>query len=165
MNPINKMFITSRAPELLQSLSEDSPALWGVMTAQHMLEHLGMLFHISRENKLPCLVPENKLQASVDFLMSDRPMRKNIRIPNVPLEAGELRYDDMQHAYEKLMGKIEGFYTYYRENPESTAMHPFFGQLGMDQWEQFHAKHLYHHLAQFDQLPEVDHISIEAVLA
>lgn len=164
MTSINKQFITQKAPELLKALKKDAEPLWGLMSTQHMLEHLSMMFHISKGNQLPCLVPDNKLQASLDYLMSDRPMRKNIRIPNAPLEPGELRYDSLGFAYDKLMSKIEGFYAFYQENEGAENMHPFFGKLDQEKWEQFHAKHLYHHLAQFGSLPEVDHISIEDAL-
>jgi oxepin-CoA hydrolase/3-oxo-5,6-dehydrosuberyl-CoA semialdehyde dehydrogenase len=45
--------------------------------------------------------------------------------------------------------EVDNYYNYFNENPDAVLMNPTFGELNKDEWEQFHKKHLTHHLTQF----------------
>lgn len=153
---VKKEFITQEAPEVLSRLTQDMQALWGIMGPQHMVEHLSLIFYISTNHTIQeCITPEEKLPRMRAFLMSDKPLTRNFEAPFLPVgTTSPLRYKDLDEARLKLMGNIDRFYAHFRENPDDESMHPVFGKLNFEGWEQFHYKHLTHHLTQFALLPE-----------
>lgn len=142
-------FIQKEALEFLKELNSERQAEWGVFTAQAMVEHLAFTFHYSKNNDSARLVPEEKLARSVAFLWSDRILPKFVTFPNSDAQSPPHKFADIHKAREILAENINGFYQYYQAYPENSAMHPYFGILDFNAWEQFHFKHLMHHLTQF----------------
>lgn len=132
----------------LAGLSEESERGWGYMTPQHMVEHVSGLIRLSRiDNGLECVTPEEQIPSYKRFLWSNRPFQKNV--PIAGLRHGQLRplrFENLEIAKGKLKTEIDRFYQFFGEHPEATTMHPVFGPLNKDEWEQFHNKHIQHHL-------------------
>lgn len=153
MDPIT--FVREESPRLLARLTPDSPAVWGLMTPQHMVEHLSSLFYIARKDLgLPCVTPEERLERAKKFLWNDRPMKRDV--PNPDLKAGELRplrAANLEDAKALYLKSLAAFYAHYAAEPDFKTMHPVFGILGFREWEAFHAKHITHHFRQFGLLP------------
>ncbi|MDX2286586.1 MAG: DUF1569 domain-containing protein [Bacteroidia bacterium] len=143
-------FIRTQAPALLDTLTPDTPRRWGKMSPQHMVEHVSYLFYVSRsELGLSCVTPPDKMEKALEFLWSDRQFRENTRAPGMPEEPLPLRFASLDEARLKLRENIGKFYELFGANAGVTTMHPVFGRLDLAGWEQFHHKHLQHHLRQF----------------
>jgi hypothetical protein len=159
MNPYEmpaEVFLFEKVPALLTRLTPETPALWGLMDAQQMVEHVSLLFYISqKEANTPCVTPPDKLERARQFLFNQKPMRENTKGPLMPDTPHPHRYPSLEEAIRRLLAHIEAYRTYHAENPGATIMHPFFGQLTGAEWALFHRKHLIHHLTQFGLLDRV----------
>lgn len=155
MDALKTTFIRETFPQKLAELQSDTKPLWGVMTAQHMVEHLGGAFAMSRGKfNLPLVIPEERIPKAVAWLRSDKPFGKHVN--GIGLKPGQLmplRFADLEEAKEKTTSQIDKFYAFMATLEEGkTFLHPAFGELPAEDWEQFHYKHIYHHLTQFGLL-------------
>lgn len=149
-----KQFLIERLPESLEKLTENTPALWGIMGPQHMVEHVSGVFYISqKELGLTCTTREENLPKVKEFIWNDQPFPRSVRIVGIPKDQTlPLRYGSLDEAKEILFKSIGNFYQFFDQNPEATTMHPVFGRLNQVEWERIHWKHTTHHLRQFGLL-------------
>jgi oxepin-CoA hydrolase/3-oxo-5,6-dehydrosuberyl-CoA semialdehyde dehydrogenase len=149
-----KNFLLETALPLLDQLPADAQPKWGIMTPQHMIEHLGGIFYISRkEVGLKQATAEEHLPRTLAWLWSDKPFRQNTKAPGIAQdELTPLKYADLDEARLKLTQAVAGFFAAYEAEPNKTVLHPVFGQLTYEAWLRFHHKHLVHHLMQFNLL-------------
>lgn len=147
------IFEKEKVEKLLSKLTADAAPRWGLMTAQHMLEHLVYLFRLYLEQKteLPLLIPLEKVpkaQASLHDMTRELPIM--IRPPFLPSDAlAPLVYPNLESAKDALLLKMNEFMAYFEANPEVKRLHPFFGEMDKTHWYLFHSKHFYHHFKQF----------------
>lgn len=147
-------FLQQDAGTHLAKLTEDTAADWGIMTPQHMVEHLILVLKVSLE-KIPVTlaIPEKYLPKQKAFLMSDRKFKQNLKAPGIPAcSLLPLHYENLSNAKKELFKVIEAFYAFFEKQATKTTMHPAFGQLNKEEWEQFHYKHFQHHFTQFQLL-------------
>ena len=136
----------------LERLATDTPASFGIMTPQHMVEHLTLTVKISYNRiKIPefDLSEKQKLQKTA-LLDTALEFPKGVFAPG--MKAGELiplRNKNLSEAKEQLLDSISAYHTYFASNPTVTTVHPRFGQLTYAEWERFHPKHFKHHFEQF----------------
>lgn len=135
----------------IKGLTEESQSFFGIMTAQHMVEHLTITMKLSSARiKLTDFEPNEKQLAQKDLLLNttlDFP--KGIKAPGSTGELPDLKMKDLEVAKEKLITSIEEFNSFFEENPEAKTIHPRFGKLTHSEWLLFHPKHFAHHLGQF----------------
>ncbi|WNJ19633.1 DUF1569 domain-containing protein [Pontibacter sp. G13] len=145
-------FIQQESLALLNSLTDDAIPRWGLMQAQHMVEHLGMFFRLSQKPMPLSSRPPEYLEKSRAFLFSNQPFPLNVKIPHLmePEVLPPFRYTSLNIAKNKLRGQIEAFYRKFEDEPNFKNSHPIFGELDFEGWQVFHYKHVRHHLAQFD---------------
>lgn len=144
-------FLNEEMPLLLQQLKPDATPQWGIMSAQHMIEHLGGSFYIGT-GKIPikAMYDQQRTQQSYNHIIKNRqPFSKGVRVNIVPAEPAPLRFDSLAIAIEKMLGARALFFAYFKENPEATLPHPAFGQLNYEDWIVFEAQHIKHHFLQF----------------
>ena len=138
----------------LAKLTEQSTAKWGIMTPQHMVEHLIHGLHSAvNKIKLDVHTPEEHLEKYTDSLYNYYPFPKNSKTP--VLEDGvlaDLEYADLNEAKAKFLEGFDAFELYYKENPEATANNVVFGPLDKDLWDLMNRKHFNHHFEQFSIL-------------
>ena len=138
----------------LAKLTEQSTAKWGIMTPQHMVEHLTHGLHSAvNKIKLDVHTPEEHLEKYTDSLYNYYPFPKNSKTP--VLEDGvlaDLEYADLNEAKAKFLEGFDAFELYYKENPEATANNAVFGPLDKDLWDLMNRKHFNHHFEQFSIL-------------
>lgn len=150
----SRTFIQKEIAKAIDHLQEDSSPIFGIMTPQHMIEHISALFYLGRkEIGLPCVTPEEKLPEVLAFLDTDEPFWKNFKGVGIP-EDGllDLRFANLDEAKGRLLSSIDAFYAFHEANPGSKILHPVFGKIGLEAWERFHYKHCIHHLQQFGAL-------------
>ena len=134
----------------LESLEATTTPTWGEMSAQRMVEHLCDALYMSCGiGTFELEVPEDRIEKMQLFLASDKPMAQNIRVSFAKAET-PLRNENMELALDEFATAFVDFMETYEENPSFTALHPFYGVLDYEKWNQLHAKHFAHHFKQFE---------------
>lgn len=135
----------------LKILNPDTPAQFGIMTPQHMVEHLTITVKLSSGRiKLPEFEPnEKQLMQKQALIYSEMEFPKGILAPNSKGELSDLRFPDLDTAKEKLIQSIQEYEEVFKNNPDFKSIHPRFGFLTHEEWEKFHHKHFTHHFGQF----------------
>ena len=135
----------------IQHLSVTTEAQFGILTPQHMVEHLILTVKMSAGRiPIPEFVPnERQLAQKKALLFTDLPFPKGIKGPGLPDTLLDLRFPDLETAKAELIKSWDAYQLLFKENPTKQTLHPGFGLLNFDEWERFHAKHNDHHLSQF----------------
>lgn len=147
--------------QLLDKIEADTQGLWGIMTAQHMVEHLGgVIYGTAKGMTMPMYVPPEKAQKmKARFFGAHYPFPQNVSMPGTqdkPKQNPPLRYASIGEAKAKLQGAVQTFIQQAEAHPDQTSVHGYFGDLTMEEWLRFHVKHIEHHLMQFGALPPAD---------
>lgn len=140
----------------LGKLTEMTQPTWGIMTSQHMVEHLCQAVQLSNGNLVinECMTPEDKLPLLKRILMSPRPLPKNFTNTVIGEELKLLRNVSLDSAISQLKDELSQIDSYFEKNKEAQPINPTFGPLNKEEWIQFHKKHLTHHFTQFGLLEE-----------
>lgn len=147
--------LTANFHQLLSQLNDDTPAIWGVMTAQHMVEHVSAAYRIGNGKwKLNVEVSPERVESGRKFLHSPDPMPRNVRIDVVPAVPPPYKFPDLKTAKIILLKEIDDFIEYWEMNPDAIENHPRFGAINREEWVLFENKHTDHHFRQFGLLPE-----------
>jgi len=145
-------FIESNLEVILQNLEKinaDSTPLWGGMSAQRMVEHLSDSLQMAiGKSSFSLEIPEDRIPRMKEFLLSDKPMVKNIVVPFAKKDE-KLRNENLELAIDELAENWIEFEDYYSENEGNKNLHPYYGLLNYEQWLRLHAKHFTHHFEQF----------------
>ena len=146
------MFVDTELEVVLpvfDKLTATTPALWGSMSSQRMVEHLVDVIRIAiGENPQGLLIDAEKLPSMLRFLESDKPMAKEIQVPFATADMS-LRHEEIELAIDEYIDVYLTFEELYENNPDLTHIHPYYGPLNYAQWKRLHAKHLTHHFNQF----------------
>ncbi len=139
----------------IEKLSSETKPLWGIMTPQHMVEHLLLTAKVSNTKiKVECFNPPEKIPTLKRFLLSDRPLPKNFVNPLIGEGLQPLQFNSLEDAIAGLKTEIEDFRKFFENNPDALITNPTFGELNKTEWEIFHKKHFTHHLSQFGIDPD-----------
>ncbi len=149
-------FLKTEMWNLLSNLRADSPAHWGIMSAQHMVEHLQMVFAMSLGfGKIKPFFDEERTRRSYEsIIIQKNPLPRNLKFKNgllaepLPLEAANL-----EQAIQNLRAMVDAFFERFEE-PNLTTLHPVLGVLNVGDWDIFHTAHVTHHFIQFGLIAE-----------
>jgi len=149
-------FLKTEMWDLLSNLRPDSPAQWGVMSAQNMVEHLRMVFAMSLGfGKIKPFFDEEKTRRNYEYaIVHKRPFPRDLKFKNgflaepLPLEFGSL-----EQAIQNLKEIVDAFFERFEE-PNLTTIHPVLGVLDIGDWQIFHTGHVTHHFIQFGLITE-----------
>ena len=135
----------------LNQLHTTTAAQFGILTPQHMVEHLILTVKMSAGRiPIPEFVPnEKQLAQKQALLFTDIPFPSGVKAPGLPDTLLDLRFPDLETAKAELIKSWDAYQLLFKENPTKQTFHPRFGLLNFDEWERFHAKHMDHHLGQF----------------
>jgi hypothetical protein len=133
----------------LEKLADNSTPNWGGMSAQRMVEHLSDSLQMAvGKNKFPLEIPEDRIPRMKEFLLSEKPMAKNIEVPFAKKDE-KLRNENLELAIDELAENWIEFEEYYFENEGNENLHPYYGPLNYEEWLRLHSKHFTHHFEQF----------------
>ena len=138
--------------ERFQKLTPETPALFGLMSAQHMVEHVALVFSVSNGRmEVDQTTPERLANITKRrLLQSDMEFPKGFKAPILPEnETIPMLNENLESAVQALESEIEAFERWFIDNPGSRPVHPVMGPLSFEEWQVFHRKHLRHHLEQF----------------
>ncbi len=135
----------------LNQLHTTTAAQFGILTPQHMVEHLILTVKMSAGRiPIPEFLPnEKQLAQKQALLFKDIPFPRGVKAPGLPDTLLDLRFPDLETAKAELIKSWDADQLLFKENPTKQTFHPRFGLLNFDEWERFHAKHMDHHLGQF----------------
>jgi oxepin-CoA hydrolase/3-oxo-5,6-dehydrosuberyl-CoA semialdehyde dehydrogenase len=137
--------------ELRNDLKADTPANFGSLSAQQMIEHLIEIYnYIFVEGQVKVLTPTEKIEKVKKlFLWSSGGFVKGVsnevtktfnfetKLPNLAIAI-----DEYEVLHYKVLNALEN-----KEVKDKT--HPIFGLLNNEEWIQFFTKHTWHHYNQF----------------
>jgi oxepin-CoA hydrolase/3-oxo-5,6-dehydrosuberyl-CoA semialdehyde dehydrogenase len=136
----------------LKSLTEESKAAWGMMSSQHMVEHMEMAYKIAAGEMQDfeiATAPEH-LDKVVETVYNHKPMPRSYSHPLMHKEKTEdLVHTDLNTAKQKLFEAWERYEAYFKANPEVKTKNAVFGALDKFEWDLLNVKHWNHHLKQF----------------
>jgi oxepin-CoA hydrolase/3-oxo-5,6-dehydrosuberyl-CoA semialdehyde dehydrogenase len=142
---------TTTIQKRIENLTADTPAKFGIMTAQHMIEHLIITQKLSYGKiRLPAFEPsEQQLLQKKTLLYTEIAFPKGIKAPGLPETLLDLKHPNLQIAKTEFLKSIEEYQDTFKLHKDLTTIHPRFGPLSFEEWELFHSKHIDHHLKQF----------------
>ena len=143
-------FLRTKFVPLLQRMNPSTPALWGKMNLQQMIEHFADVMMVaSGKIKIQTVTPADKLLSFKEFLLSEKPFKQNTKSPVLPTDPPPLRRHTTQAAIGKLQEELIAFFETFDKNPEMKTVNPVFGELDFAENIQLLYKHALHHLNQF----------------
>ncbi len=141
-------------PALLSKLTPDTEARFGLMTAQHMVEHIlndgNYMYHRLGEVLSPPTEKQLGFQKFIDngVQMKHRPSDKT------KADLPELKFDSLEAAVAEVAALTQNFYAHFDENPDFKVYNKFMGELGFEKVELFFSQHWRYHLWQFKLLDQ-----------
>ncbi len=142
----------SNIPDYLVKLTENTKAVWGMMTPQHMMEHLekGLKIASGEIQDFEIATPEEYLAKVNEMVFNHKPMPKDFKHPLMEKESvSELVHPDLATAKQKMLEAYDAFELYFKENPEATTKNAVFGIMDKFEWDLLNTKHFNHHFEQF----------------
>ncbi|TPV32000.1 phenylacetic acid degradation bifunctional protein PaaZ [Paucihalobacter ruber] len=141
--------------ECLPKLSEASKPKWGIMTAQHMIEHLEYTYKIASGEiqNFEIATPEKILEKVHASLYNYEKFPKNTNFPQLEKDTlAPLHHPDLETAVENFKLQREKYLNFFKENPDVKLKNMVFGELNRYEWYLLERKHLNHHFEQFNLL-------------
>lgn len=141
--------------ECLNNLKEDAKPAWGIMTPQHMIEHLEYTYRIASGEiqDFEIATPEKILEKVHNTLWNYEPFPRNSQFPLLERDKlDDLKHADLRTAIEKFVEAREDYKTYFKENPDAVLKNLVFGEMNRYEWYLMERKHLNHHFEQFNLL-------------
>jgi oxepin-CoA hydrolase/3-oxo-5,6-dehydrosuberyl-CoA semialdehyde dehydrogenase len=138
--------------ECLNKLTDNAKPQWGILTPQHLLEHLedGYKILSGQIQDFEIVTPEKILEKVYHSLYDYEKFPKGSTFPT--LRKGELEdliHPDFATAKEKFLEAREAYKTFFKENPEAILKNMVFGELNRYESYLLERKHLNHHFEQF----------------
>ena len=139
----------------LSKLDENSKPSWGIMTPQHMVEHLEYSYRIasSEIQDFEISTLEKHIEKVQETLYNYKPMPVGYDFPLY--EKGQLevlKHENLSTAKLKLLEARNAYLDFYKENPKAIVKNVVFGHLEKYEWYLLERKHLNHHFKQFGLL-------------
>ena len=137
----------------LSKLNKSSKAVFGLMNAQQMVEHLSAVTQIANGNwDVGVFVSDEKAARRKPFLNTENELQAGFKAPFLADEPYILKFNSLEEAIGDLIDQIEIFVKVFKEDENRTVVHPFFGTLDFEYWKLFQVKHFTHHFKQFNLL-------------
>ncbi|MGS2727681.1 phenylacetic acid degradation bifunctional protein PaaZ [Psychroserpens sp. BH13MA-6] len=136
----------------LSKLSEDMKPKWGIMTPQHMIEHLEFTYKIAAGEiqDFEVATPEKILEKVHASLYNYEKFPQNTNFPLLEKDTlAELKHPDLTTAIEKFKTQREKYLEFFKEHPDATLKNLVFGELNRYESYLLERKHLNHHFEQF----------------
>jgi len=138
--------------ECLVKLKSDAKPKWGIMTPQHLMEHLELTYKIASGEiqSFDIATPEKILEKVHNSLYNYNKFPKNSPYPTSKIgELEDLRYSDFLTAKQNFLEAREAYKTFFKENPNAVLKNLVFGKLNRYESYLLERKHLNHHFEQF----------------
>lgn len=138
--------------ECINKLTESTKPSWGILTPQHLLEHLEQGYKImsGEIQDFEIATPEKILEKVHNSLYNYDKFPKGTQFPTMKKgELEDLIHPDFETAKAKFFEAREAYKTFFKENPEAVMKNMVFGELNRYESYLLERKHLNHHFEQF----------------
>jgi len=137
--------------KLLSQLTEDSQSNWGLMSAQHLVEHLEFFNRMALgEVKTEITTPEEHIEKYQESLWNYKAMPKEFKHPLLKKDEAEtLRFENLEEAKKAYLESYDRFIRFFEDNPTVKTANTVFGMLDKYHWYLLNRKHMNHHFSQF----------------
>ncbi|MEZ4801841.1 MAG: phenylacetic acid degradation bifunctional protein PaaZ [Gelidibacter sp.] len=138
--------------ECLSKLNENSKPSWGIMTPQHMLEHLEYTYKIASGEiqDFEIATPEKILEKVHASLYNYEQFPKNTNFPLLEKnKLDDLKHPDLETAKQKFLEQRAKYLEFFKEHPDAKLKNLVFGELNRYESYLLERKHLNHHFEQF----------------
>ncbi len=145
-------FFNSTVPQLLEKAHPNLKARWGLMSCQHMIEHLtNALFLSLKKFELPLVLEGERQLKAKKGILSNKAFPRSVAIPGQQKEPVPLRKASIEESKAKLLESLQKTLSFFEqeENQAWEAIHPYGGSFNVEEWRTFHYKHFVHHFRQF----------------
>jgi oxepin-CoA hydrolase/3-oxo-5,6-dehydrosuberyl-CoA semialdehyde dehydrogenase len=138
--------------ECLNKLNENSKPNWGILTPQHLLEHLEQGYRImsGEIQDFEIATPDKILDKVHNSLYNYDKFPMGSRFPTMKKdELEDFIHPDFETAKAKFFEAREAYKTFFKENTEAILKNMVFGELNRYESYLLERKHLNHHFEQF----------------
>ena len=149
-----KEFLTKEAPALFKKLEADRIPNFGLMTPQHMVEHLVVVTKTTLSRRGEPEETPSKRQLGFKKFLENGAVFQHRPSDKTKDDLPPLKYESLEEAITKVPEAIERFYKTFEENPDFIVYNPFMGELNFNEMELFHFQHYRYHLWQFGLIEE-----------
>jgi oxepin-CoA hydrolase/3-oxo-5,6-dehydrosuberyl-CoA semialdehyde dehydrogenase len=151
-------FTQEKVAASIARLTENTKPTWGMMSPQHMIEHLiDSLENAVGKQEMELLIPEEKIERYQESLFNYRKMPRDFKRADLdPNKPADLRYESFNEAKAALLKAYETYEAYYKEHNDAKHLHPMFGPLDKELWDLINRKHFHHHFEQFGIIEKIE---------
>ena len=157
-----KKFLTEEVMPLLENLTAETPAAFGLMTAQHMVEHLSLTLKGCTRRVGEIENPPTKGQLGFKKFIAKGAVLQHRPSDKTKADLPPLKFENLEDAKAQVKVAIDRFYDHFEKHPDFMCYNKFFGELGFEELELFNFMHYRYHLWQFgliDTYPEKEKTS------
>jgi oxepin-CoA hydrolase / 3-oxo-5,6-dehydrosuberyl-CoA semialdehyde dehydrogenase len=136
----------------INKLTQDSKPKWGILTPQHLLEHLEQGYRImsGEIQDFEIATPEKILEKVHHSLYNYEKFPQGTAFPTMKKgELEDLIHPDFEIAKAKFFEARAAYQSFFKENPEAVMKNMVFGELNRYESYLLERKHLNHHFEQF----------------
>lgn len=135
----------------LKKLTVESKGKWGIMTPQHMVEHLVFHFRTAMgQIETAVKTPEDRLDKWQESLWNYIEMPQDFKHPNLnPESPMPLEFTNLEDAKAALLASWDEYQAYFKSNTGIKNNNAVFGPLDKSHWDLLGRKHFHHHFKQF----------------
>lgn len=150
-------FLTQQLPQFLRSLAPDRAPNFGLMTPQHMVEHLTWVTKaVPKRRGEPAAEPNKSQLYFRGFIEKGAPFEHR---PKAGVTLQSLRSADMSTAITELEKATAQFYELAAKNPTHVSYNDMMGAFNLDELELFLYQHGRWHAYQFGLIEEFAAVS------
>lgn len=144
----DKTYLKSQVAKLISGLDASQEPVFGLMTPQHMVEHLIWVTKSSIKDMGPAPdlgeLSEGQ-QKFMHFVKSGKPMQYRPS-DKTKADLSDLRMPSLQAAIEELNVAVDRLVSDYDSRGDKPYYNPMMGVLTPDDMMSFHKRHYLHHL-------------------
>lgn len=153
-----KQFLTVDFPKMVESLDPNTVANFGLMTPQHMVEHLTSIIKVSIKRQGEPENPMTPKQLGFQRFVKNGAIMQHRPSQKTAADLPALRYDSYESAAAQIKVATDRFYAHFEANPDAISYLIFTGEIGFEDLELLHYMHCRYHAWQFgliETYPEV----------
>ena len=152
MTTSRRAFLRGKVEHLLAKLTADTRPAFGLMTSQHMIEHLVLIVKTSVKRYGEPEGEPTKGQLNFKRFLAQGAVFEHRPRGKTKADLPQLKYDSLEEAIAQVPVAIDRFYSHFDANPGFKAFSPIMGELGFADLELFHYQHFRYHFWQFGLL-------------
>lgn len=146
-------FLTHKFPEHLKTLGSDTKANFGLMTAQHMVEHLiGALGSATTKHEGERINPVTEQQLGMQKFIQSGSVLVHRPSDKSKADLPPLNYLSLEEAISNVPEAVQKYYAFQDDNPDYKPYASYMGEVSHEDVELFQYMHIKYHLWQFSLL-------------